>query len=903
MSKRDAPALMARGATAIPRWLALSCAAGIAALAIAVALIPSFVPTRAEQDAAVIGWIDPLVQNSGTAIRNAIEGDRALRSYVLMKNPKAEDDRTYDKAQGDVREGIRQIRTFAGSADDVTKREVEGFVRSLENWLEFAGKLDRKAHDEGREAAAAVLLVGVGADSLDVVREAYDSLERQLRAVRDEHVARGKEMDGVQQLGSLLPRVVLALAACALAIWLAFRASAVVRPPEPALDLGGLRNALDRMADGVAIATHDGIVLSNAAAGRVIEAPGGLPRAVALYRGEDEPISEDEDPLALALAGERVAGRQLFVARPGGGLARVTVSAMPVTDDHGETIAAVAVFADQGEAEHLTAEVRAALTRARAAEEALELANQRADDLGRELADANATLQQVESSSLVQERKLSRLVSSMSVVGVALFDAKEFRLLDVNEHGLQMLGERRRIRDARGSTLSEIVPNAEECGLADIFRRVTSSGELFASDEYRCEGLRHGISVWRFSLTPIAAREGDAAAELLFAGVDVTAAVEARERLVHEIERKQRMMQAAIDRLPEGVVVADADGQVRAANRAALAYGTPASGLAAGSDVADFASAWRCTPTAGGPQVLVDAFPLTKALRGEVVSDAELTIHATSGEPGRPVRISAFPVLAEGQKTVGAVMVARDAKRVETVSANGTSPSEEGYRFEDTLLAISNDLRTPIVSIQGMVDIFRQKYAEAVPDVTALHYLELTQRNADQIANLINEFAELSELGRSSVSLSDVPLAAVVEEAWHASSRGGVDLRVTGPLPVIKADRGKLVRALRDLFDMCVRWRSDGGISWVHVRTKDLGSEWEIEISDNGRGFGAEEGEALFGPLARPSDERNYMQSSQVGFVGVGLAAVRRVAEMHGGAAAAAGVPGKGATYSLMLAK
>jgi signal transduction histidine kinase len=695
---------------------------------------------------------------------------------------------------------------------------------------------------------------------------------------------------------------VLAIAAGALALWLALRASTVVHPPEPALDLGRLRMALDRVASGIAIATRDGVVVSNAAAGRVVEVPGKLPRSVALFRGENEPLAEEEDPLALALAGERVSGRQLFVTRPNGALARVTVSAAPV-EDGDETIAAVATFEDHGEAEHLAAEMNNALSRARAAEDALEEANSRITDLARELADASVTAQQLEAAAQVYEKRLSRLVGSTMAVGIARFDARELKLIDVNEHGLQMLGERRRIRDARGSTLSDMVPGAEECGLADIFRRVASTGEPFASDEYRCDGLRHGTGHWRFSITPVTVNEGAEAGELLFAGVDVTAAVEARERLAHEIERKQRMLQAAIDKLPDGVVVADSDGQVRAANRAALAYGAPASGLTAGSDVSDFASAWRCTPTAGGPQLLVDAFPLAKALRGEVVTDAELTVHGLSGEPGRPVRVSAHPILAEGQKVVGAVMVTRDARRVDTASANGGSPTAEGHRFEDTLLAISNDLRTPIVSIQGMVDIFRQKYADAVPDVTALHYLELTQRNADQIANLINEFAALSELGRSHLSFSDVPLAAVVEEAWHASSRGGVDLRVTGPLPVIKADRGKLVRALRDLFDMCVRWRSDGGISWVHVRAKDLGAEWEIEVSDNGRGFGPEEGEALFGPLAKPSETRGYLQASHVGFVGVGLAAVRRVAEMHGGAAVVSGIPGKGATYSLVLAK
>ena len=76
------------------------------------------------------------------------------------------------------------------------------------------------------------------------------------------------------------------------------------------------------------------------------------------------------------------------------------------------------------------------------------------------------------------------------------------------------------------------------------------------------------------------------------------------------------------------------------------------------------------------------------------------------------------------------------------VSVTGSVVAQRHGHAGDVLLAISNDLRTPILSIQGMVELFRAKYAEAVPDVTALHYLELTQRNADQIATLIEEMAK-----------------------------------------------------------------------------------------------------------------------------------------------------------------
>src|SRR6185369_7590037 len=124
-----------------------------------------------------------------------------------------------------------------------------------------------------------------------------------------------------------------------------------------------------------------------------------------------------------------------------------------------------------------------------------------------------------------------------------------------------------------------------------------------------------------------------------------------------------------------------------------------------------------------------------------------------------------------------------------------------------------------------------------------------------------------------------------------------------GPLPVVRADRAKLTRAIRDVFDAAVRWRGDEGIPWVHVAARDHGSQWEIEITDNGRGFTDDEAESLFGPLARFSSPDAVEASTKLGTIGVGLAAVRRIAELHGGSAAVSSAPGKGTTYSLFIGK
>jgi signal transduction histidine kinase len=263
-------------------------------------------------------------------------------------------------------------------------------------------------------------------------------------------------------------------------------------------------------------------------------------------------------------------------------------------------------------------------------------------------------------------------------------------------------------------------------------------------------------------------------------------------------------------------------------------------------------------------------------------------------EPGRP---------AEELALLGVDVTAS----VEQRAAATAAPAAGGgsWTIEDVLLAISNDLRTPILSIQGMVGLFRQKYAEAVPDVTALHYLELTQRNADQIATLIDDLVELSSLGSEELKTAEIPLAAAIEEAWRANPRPGIELRVAGPLPTVRADRAKLMRALRDMFDTATGRKRDGAGAWVHVGVRDLGEQWEIELADNGHGVAsAEEGERLFGPLARHLVTVPNNGGPTLIAGGLGLAAVRRIAELHGGAASVAPAPeGEGAVYTMTIEK
>ncbi len=759
------------GSAPVSKPVAIACALIIAGLAFVGGWILRGAGERWPADVELVGWVEPLDAEASDVARDVAAADRILRLYILQG--KKEDADRFLVQRETVDKSLARMKTIATAADPKTATAADEFGKAVTTWLGVADDTFKAAKAETIDSVRATVMARMGPDdSLVDLTGANSKLEGAIKDARNAKLAeiRGTEDRLIMRL--LLGFALLAVASV-IALLLAILATRQVSPSSRTVDIGLLRSVLDQLPDPVAIFGPDGrIMVSNLGASRSVVSMDGGPTHLALYRADGEPVADQDSPLVRALMGQHVHEREYFAERLDGSLAPVEVHAEPILDN-GVATAAVVVMRDCGEEQRHMAEVSALAEAKSSAEASAGEVARRLRQVEGELAEAHAATGQLEHAVQTArheaETRIDRfetLANSGGAIGVALFGVEEMRLLDVNESALEMLGERRRARDVRGSTLSEIVPGAETSGLMELFQKVATNGETYSSDEYHVEGLRTGSAYWRFALVPLVPEGGGAATELALLGVDVTAEVERRE---------------------------------------------------------------------------------AEASRG---------------------------------------------------------PAAGEWTIEDVLLAISNDLRTPILSIQGMVGLFRQKYAEAVPDVTALHYLELTQRNADQIATLIDDLVALSSLGHADRKPAEIPLAAAIEEAWRASPRTGVELRVAGPLPTVRADRAQLMRAFRDVFDTASRRRRAGEGAWMHVRVRDLGQQWEIELSDNGQGVESEEdGERLFGPLARHLVSVPHNGGPTLVAGGLGLAAVRRIAELHGGTANVAASQGEGTTYSFTIDK
>jgi len=354
---------------------------------------------------------------------------------------------------------------------------------------------------------------------------------------------------------------------------------------------------------------------------------------------------------------------------------------------------------------------------------------------------------------------------------------------------------------------------------------------------------------------PWEARDLDGLARVLERAADELA----RERRAAAEERGVRDL--ILSSMEEGVVLADADGLVRFANRAAVGMlGGPIGSVAALA-----------------PASLREA--ATEALRER----RGATVEFERGSPARHLRATAIPV--EGG---GALLVVRDvteAKRVEAMR-------------RDFVANASHELKTPVASILAAAETIR---TAAVEDPGAVAgFAARLERDAARLARIVADLLDLSRLEAGSERTERVAMEAVVREEaerFAAQARdAGIELVVDArPSPPVQGSRRDLALLVRNLLDNAIRYTDRGGRVEVAVGPAD--GEVLLRVSDTGAGIPSRDLPRIFERFYRVDPAR----SRGTGGTGLGLSIVRHVVENHGGTVRVESELGRGSTFEVRL--
>ena len=232
--------------------------------------------------------------------------------------------------------------------------------------------------------------------------------------------------------------------------------------------------------------------------------------------------------------------------------------------------------------------------------------------------------------------------------------------------------------------------------------------------------------------------------------------------------------------------------------------------------------------------------------------------------------------------------------------------AERANRLKDEFLAtLSHELRSPLNAIVGWTQVLQRRRAEGgVPADELAEALAVIERNARLQTQLIADLLDVSRITSGKMRLEIVlidpvgPLEAAIEGVRPAAEARQIDLaldldRLAGP---ILGDPGRLQQVFWNLLSNAVKFTPRGGE--VRVRLGRVGSHVEVAVSDTGCGIQPEFVPFVFDRFRQEhaSIERNH------GGLGLGLAIVRHLVEMHGGTVAAASEgEGRGATFTVSL--
>jgi PAS domain S-box-containing protein len=269
------------------------------------------------------------------------------------------------------------------------------------------------------------------------------------------------------------------------------------------------------------------------------------------------------------------------------------------------------------------------------------------------------------------------------------------------------------------------------------------------------------------------------------------------------------------------------------------------------------------------------------------------------------------PLIAEG-RVVGTITVVEDVsdrtlreaelrEQIEALKA-ARQAAEDALRIKDEFLAtLSHELRTPLNSVLGWTRILRYRYDDAA---SLRRGLEVIERNGAAQLRLIEDMLDMSRMmsGKLRVEMRETDVVAAALTAIDALTptavAKGVTIRtqITPALPAVNGDPDRLSQVAWNLLANAVKFTPAGGM--VEVAVLAAPGAILLRVTDTGQGIDPDFLPHIFEPF-RQGDASTTRRH---GGLGLGLALVHRLVDLHGGRVTAHSTgPGRGATFTVYL--
>jgi signal transduction histidine kinase/ActR/RegA family two-component response regulator len=299
----------------------------------------------------------------------------------------------------------------------------------------------------------------------------------------------------------------------------------------------------------------------------------------------------------------------------------------------------------------------------------------------------------------------------------------------------------------------------------------------------------------------------------------------------------------------------------------------------------------------GDQPIPPNELPVQKAARGEVVNGAEVKFVFDDGRI-RHIYGNAVPLRNADGSTRGSVAAFTDV----TPFKEAEEALRQADRRKDEFLAtLAHELRNPLAPLRNAVELIRRSNGDGSLVDQALGMMG---RQLDQMVRLIDDLLDMSRISRGKVQLRKerielIPaLRSAVESVRPFLEAQSHELTVTvTEQPIyLDADPTRLSQVISNLLHNAAKYTEKGGHIWLTAERLD--GQAVVSVRDTGIGIAAEHLPHVFEMFSQvaPALERSQ------GGLGIGLALVRGLVELHGGTVAARSRgQGQGSEFTVRL--
>jgi signal transduction histidine kinase len=349
---------------------------------------------------------------------------------------------------------------------------------------------------------------------------------------------------------------------------------------------------------------------------------------------------------------------------------------------------------------------------------------------------------------------------------------------------------------------------------------------------------------------------------------------EYRRSTLGELLQAQQGAQAAIDSLPDPVLVLDATGAVLNVNGAAETVLR----VAAGANVTALDPALR--------EVVERVRQHVLAGRGAYVPRGfEEAVRVACPDGARHLLPRATPLYSEEGAITAATVVLQDVTRL--------------MRFDelknDLVATVAHEFRTPLTSLRMAIHLLAEEQVGAL-NAKQGDLVAAAREECERLQGIVDDLLDLSRIqaGRMELAAEPLPVGPLLDAATAALrpavEAAGLTLERTGPAGAlaVSADRERVQLVLSNLVGNAVRHTPRGGR--ITLRASAVGEAVRFEVSDTGEGIAPEYQERIFEKFFR-------VPGTRAGGVGLGLYLAREIVQAHGGDMGVESAPGRGSTF------